>query len=113
MDVSRNPLYYHKAPRRDRYRFKAWQICTQNVIIEIVTEIHNNVRTDKIHTHTHKTQHTHLFWVCVYKNQMVYCGNTCQKITTDGKASRTVSLIERLRYTLYVSEVKTVKVSLS
>lgn len=76
--------------RRVRYRFKAWQICTQYVIIEIVKKIHNNVRTDKIHTHTHThraTQHTNICCgcvvVCVYKNQMVYSDNTCQKITTD------------------------------
>lgn len=43
--------------RKVRYRFKAWQICTQYVIIEIVKKIHNNVRTDKIHTHTHTGPH--------------------------------------------------------
>lgn len=97
-------------PRRVGYRFKAWQICRLYVIIEIVKKIHNNVRTDKTHTlpHTHTQVHVtykHLLWVCVYKNQMVYCDNTCQKITTD-EESRQSEQDQEHDYKILCSEVK-------
>lgn len=58
-------------PRRVGYRFKAWQICTPYVIIEIVKKIHNNVRTDKTHTLTHTSPcniQTFVVGVCVQES---------------------------------------------